>query len=207
MGKLTLAVLLVICVRVFERLLAMLWPAPEPDPAARTATAPTNAQEAAAARLQNALAKVTGCDAHARPHRLGYQVILDQAAGEQLIRFPDAMTPGTELNVPRDTPASDARVTPEMLVADPGKGSRDDHALLSAPQVNHESSGRFLKPGRPERREATTPGTQAHRVRERRALDSGVVRLPQLGQFLRAEVLFARESDRIAEGDDLGVKR
>ena len=45
--------------------------------------------EAAAARLEEALAKVAGCDARARPHRLGYQVILDQAAGERLIRFLD----------------------------------------------------------------------------------------------------------------------
>jgi ParB family chromosome partitioning protein len=45
--------------------------------------------EAAAARLEEALAKATGCDARARPHRLGYQVILDQAAGERLIRFLD----------------------------------------------------------------------------------------------------------------------
>ena len=44
-------------------------------------------QEAAAARLEDALAKATGCDTRARPHRLGYQVILDQAAGETLIRF------------------------------------------------------------------------------------------------------------------------
>jgi ParB family chromosome partitioning protein len=46
-------------------------------------------QEAGAARLEDALAKATGCDARARPHRLGYQVILDQAAGERLIRFLD----------------------------------------------------------------------------------------------------------------------
>jgi ParB family transcriptional regulator, chromosome partitioning protein len=46
-------------------------------------------QEAAAARLEEALTKATGCDAQARPHRLGYQVILDQAAGERLIRFLD----------------------------------------------------------------------------------------------------------------------
>lgn len=52
-------------------------PTPHPD------------HEAAAARLEEALAKATGCNARARPHRLGYQVILDQAAGEQLIRFLD----------------------------------------------------------------------------------------------------------------------
>ena len=45
--------------------------------------------EAAAARLEDALARATGCDARARPHRLGYQVILDQAAGERLIRYLD----------------------------------------------------------------------------------------------------------------------
>jgi hypothetical protein len=42
-GELALAVLLVICVRVFERLLAMLDAPPEPHPAARTARAPMNA--------------------------------------------------------------------------------------------------------------------------------------------------------------------
>jgi hypothetical protein len=30
-----------------------------------------------------------GCDARARPHRDGYQVILNQAAGERLIRVFD----------------------------------------------------------------------------------------------------------------------
>jgi ParB family transcriptional regulator, chromosome partitioning protein len=45
--------------------------------------------EAAAAKLQEALAKATGGDAQARPHRLGYQVILDQTAGERLVRFLD----------------------------------------------------------------------------------------------------------------------
>lgn len=43
--------------------------------------------EAAAARLQDALARATGCDARARPHRQGYQVILDRAASERLIRL------------------------------------------------------------------------------------------------------------------------
>lgn len=42
-GPLTLAVLLVICVRVFERLLAMLDAPPEPQPATRTATTPASA--------------------------------------------------------------------------------------------------------------------------------------------------------------------
>jgi ParB family chromosome partitioning protein len=52
-------------------------PTPHPD------------HEAAAARLEEALAKATGSNARARPHRLGYQVILDQAAGERLIQFLD----------------------------------------------------------------------------------------------------------------------
>jgi ParB family transcriptional regulator, chromosome partitioning protein len=50
-------------------------PTPHPD------------HHAAAARLEEALVKATGCEARARPHRLGYQVILDQAGGERLIRF------------------------------------------------------------------------------------------------------------------------
>ena len=51
--------------------------------------------EAAAARLEEALARATGCDARARPHGLGYRVILDQGAGEWLVRLldgPDAQT-------------------------------------------------------------------------------------------------------------------
>jgi ParB family chromosome partitioning protein len=52
-------------------------PSPHPDHAA------------AAARLEEALAKANGGDVRARPHRLGYQVILDQAASERLIRFLD----------------------------------------------------------------------------------------------------------------------
>jgi hypothetical protein len=42
-GTLTLAVLLVICVSVFEMLLAMLDAAPEPHPAVRTARTHTDA--------------------------------------------------------------------------------------------------------------------------------------------------------------------
>ncbi len=57
-------------------------PRPKPPP-------PHPDHEAAAARLQDALAKATGCHAQARPHRLGYQVILDQAAGERLIGLLD----------------------------------------------------------------------------------------------------------------------
>jgi ParB family chromosome partitioning protein len=55
-------------------------PHPRPEP-------PHPDHEAVAARLQDALTNATGSDARARPHRHGYQVILDQAAGEQLIRF------------------------------------------------------------------------------------------------------------------------
>ncbi len=46
-------------------------------------------QEAIAARLEDALTRAIGCEARARPHRDGYQVILDQAAGERLIRMLD----------------------------------------------------------------------------------------------------------------------
>lgn len=53
---------------------------PKPQP-------PHPDHEAAAARLQVALTTATGCDVRARPHRLGYQVILDQAGGERLMRF------------------------------------------------------------------------------------------------------------------------
>jgi ParB family transcriptional regulator, chromosome partitioning protein len=39
---------------------------------------------AAAARLQAAITKATGCEACARPHQHGYQIILDQAAADRL---------------------------------------------------------------------------------------------------------------------------
>ena len=39
---------------------------------------------AAAARLQDAITKATGCDARARPHPHGYQIILDQTAADRL---------------------------------------------------------------------------------------------------------------------------
>lgn len=41
-------------------------------------------QVAAAARLHDVLARATGCEIQARPHRLGYQIILDHAAVERL---------------------------------------------------------------------------------------------------------------------------
>ena len=55
---------------------------PEPHPDHR----------AAAARLQDAIIKATGCDARARPHQCGYQIILDQAAADQLAKLLDAVS-------------------------------------------------------------------------------------------------------------------
>ncbi|MHB8695742.1 MAG: ParB/RepB/Spo0J family partition protein [Solirubrobacteraceae bacterium] len=55
-------------------------------PARTTPERPHPDHEATAARLEDALTKAIGCEARARPHRDGYQVILDRAAGEQLIR-------------------------------------------------------------------------------------------------------------------------
>jgi ParB family transcriptional regulator, chromosome partitioning protein len=51
--------------------------------------------EATAVRLEDVLTKAIGCEAQARPHRDGYQVILDQAAGERLIRVLDATDTGS----------------------------------------------------------------------------------------------------------------
>jgi ParB-like chromosome segregation protein Spo0J len=93
-------------------------PTPHPD------------HEAAAARLEEALAKATGCDARARPHRLGYQVILDQAAGERLIQFLDPEIPEAEEGVPRGTPASRA-IRDSGLVA--GSAPRRAKAGRTAP--------------------------------------------------------------------------
>jgi hypothetical protein len=45
---------------------------------------------ASAVRLQDAIIKATGCDARARPHRHGYQVIMDQAAADRLAKLLDA---------------------------------------------------------------------------------------------------------------------
>jgi ParB family chromosome partitioning protein len=44
-------------------------------------------QRAAAARLQDLISLATGTDARARPHRDGYQVILDQTAADHLTRL------------------------------------------------------------------------------------------------------------------------
>ncbi len=48
-------------------------------------TPPHPDQSAAAAHLHDILARATGCEITARPHRRGYQIILDQAAAERLI--------------------------------------------------------------------------------------------------------------------------
>ncbi|MGH2869078.1 MAG: ParB/RepB/Spo0J family partition protein [Solirubrobacteraceae bacterium] len=47
--------------------------------------------QAAAAKLEDAITKATGCDARARPHRHGYQLILDQAAAEKLASLLDGV--------------------------------------------------------------------------------------------------------------------
>jgi ParB family chromosome partitioning protein len=52
-------------------------------------------QQAAAVRLEDAISKATGCSACVRPHREGYQVIVDESAAERLIRFLNAGGVGT----------------------------------------------------------------------------------------------------------------
>jgi len=52
-------------------------PRPVPDPD----------QCAAAAKLQDAIANATGCEARATPHRRGFQIILDQAAAGRLAQI------------------------------------------------------------------------------------------------------------------------
>jgi ParB family transcriptional regulator, chromosome partitioning protein len=62
---------------------------------ARSADPPTQHREphpdesAAAARLQDAITHATGCQALARPHRRGYQIILDQSAADRLAQLLD----------------------------------------------------------------------------------------------------------------------
>ena len=46
-------------------------------------------QSAAAARLQDAITHATGSEALARPHRRGYQIILDQSAADRLAQLLD----------------------------------------------------------------------------------------------------------------------
>jgi ParB family transcriptional regulator, chromosome partitioning protein len=55
---------------------------PRPRPAE-----PHPDQVAAAARLHDVFARATGCEIEARPHRLGYQLILDQSAIDWLTRM------------------------------------------------------------------------------------------------------------------------
>lgn len=54
--------------------------------------APHADQCAAAARLEEAIAKATGCEARATPHRQGFRIILDQAGSERLARILEADT-------------------------------------------------------------------------------------------------------------------
>ena len=56
----------------------------EPRP---RASDPHPDQVAAAARIHDLLAQATGCEIQARPHRLGYQLILDQDAVDRLTRL------------------------------------------------------------------------------------------------------------------------
>ena len=55
---------------------------PRPRP-----TEPHPDQVAAADRLHDLFARATGCEIEARPHRLGYQLILDQGAIDWLTRM------------------------------------------------------------------------------------------------------------------------
>ena len=44
---------------------------------------------AAAATLEDTVTKALGVGVQARPHRAGYQLLLDQAAGDRLVRLLD----------------------------------------------------------------------------------------------------------------------
>jgi ParB family transcriptional regulator, chromosome partitioning protein len=44
-------------------------------------------QVAAAERLQDAIAKATGCEARATPHARGFQIILDQTGADHLLNL------------------------------------------------------------------------------------------------------------------------
>ena len=50
---------------------------------------------AAAARLQDAISRATGCEARARPHQHGYQITLDQTAADRLTQALGADTLAT----------------------------------------------------------------------------------------------------------------
>jgi ParB family chromosome partitioning protein len=52
-------------------------------------------QVASAARLHDLFAQATGCEIEARPHRLGYQIILDQSAVDRLTNM--LLHPGDEV--------------------------------------------------------------------------------------------------------------
>jgi ParB family transcriptional regulator, chromosome partitioning protein len=52
-------------------------------------TAPRPDHTAAAATLEETISKALGIDVQARPHRRGYQLLLDQAAGDRLVQLLD----------------------------------------------------------------------------------------------------------------------
>jgi ParB family chromosome partitioning protein len=58
------------------------------DPPARSRE-PHLDQWAVAARLEDVITHATGCTVRARPHRRGYQIVLDQSAAERLAQFFD----------------------------------------------------------------------------------------------------------------------
>jgi ParB family chromosome partitioning protein len=60
--------------------------------------------EAAAARLQDTIARALGSDVSARPYRDGYQVVLGHAAGDRLRQLLAAMSTSKQAPVPRGTP-------------------------------------------------------------------------------------------------------
>jgi ParB family transcriptional regulator, chromosome partitioning protein len=60
--------------------------------------------EAAAGRLQDMIATAIGGDVSARPYRDGYQVVLDQAAGDRLTQLLGATSTLKRAPVPRATP-------------------------------------------------------------------------------------------------------
>ncbi len=49
-----------------------------------TRSGPAADQTAAAVRLEDALTRATGCEVRARPHRQGYQIILDHHGAQRL---------------------------------------------------------------------------------------------------------------------------
>jgi hypothetical protein len=73
----------------------------------RAAHKPSADHKTAAANLQNALATAIGREVHARPHRSGYQILLDQDAADRLAQ----LLKSNKLTTPHGTagtePASD----------------------------------------------------------------------------------------------------